>query len=117
MAKAINPSRMTFQLSFGHYGDGPINPNTGEATKVFAKDFECWAGEWSLNITQQLTLAGAGITRATVFFIRHNDEVQEKMLVLREKHAYQVDSIAADDGSQQNGFDLVTCHEVVVKFG
>lgn len=111
MAKAINPSRMTFRLDFGTWVDGPVNPNTGEATSTFGKQFSCWAGQWSLNISQQLTMAGAGITNAVVFFIRHNSVVNESMLVRRDDQVYQIVNVAADDGSQANGFDLVTCRK------
>lgn len=112
MAKAINPARMTFRLDFGTWVDGPSNPNTSEPTSVFGKQFSCWAGQWSLNIGQQLTMAGAGITNAVVFFIRHNEAVKESMLVKRGDQVYQVANVAADDGSQTNGFDLITCQKV-----
>lgn len=118
MAKAVNVARMTFRISFGHWEDGDkVNPNTGEAIKVFSADFTHWAGQWSLTVTQQITMAGAGITDAIVFFIRHDDRVKRAMLIERGNHLYQIDSVAADDGSQLNGYDLVTCREVVAKHG
>ncbi|GEO65907.1 phage head closure protein [Levilactobacillus spicheri] len=118
MAKAINPSRMTFRISFGHDADtGEINPNTGTPIQQFSPDFSCWAGQWSLNVQQQLTIAGAGIINAVVFFIRHNSAVNETLQVQRGSDLYKIDSIAADDGLQNEGFDLITCHRVVTKHG
>lgn len=118
MTKAINPSRMTFRISFGHDADtGEINPNTGTPIQQFSPDFSCWAGQWSLNVQQQLTIAGAGITNAVVFFIRHNPVVNETLQVQRGSDLYKIDSIAADDGLQNEGFDLITCHRVVTKHG
>ena len=118
MTKAINPSRMTFRISFGHDADtGKVNPNTGTPIQQFSADFSCWAGQWSLNVQQQLTIAGAGITNAVVFFIRHNPAVNETLQVQRGSDMYKIDSIAADDGLQNEGFDLITCHRVVTKHG
>lgn len=118
MTKAINPSRMTFRISFGHDADtGEINPNTGTPIQQFSADFSCWAGQWSLNVQQQLTIAGAGITNVVVFFIRHNPDVNETLQVQRGSDLYKIDSIAADDGLQNEGFDLITCHRVVTKHG
>ncbi|MCT3589317.1 head-tail adaptor protein [Levilactobacillus brevis] len=113
MAKAINPSRMTFRLSFGSWVDGHVNPNTGESTKAFGEKFSCWAGQWSLNISQQMTMAGAGIMNAVVFFVRHNDAIKESMLVKRGEDLYQITNVSADDGLQSNGFDLITCQKDV----
>jgi len=118
MTKAINPSRMTFRIAFGHDADtGEINPNTGTPIQQFSADFSCWAGQWSLNVQQQLTIAGAGITNAVGFFIRHNPSVNETLQDQCGSDLYKIDSIAADDGLQNEGFDLITCHRVVTKHG
>ncbi|WP_270320921.1 phage head closure protein [Levilactobacillus brevis] len=118
MTKAINPSRMTFRIAFGHDADtGEVNPNTGTPIQQFSADFSCWAGQWSLNVQQQLTIAGAGITNAVVFFIRHNPAVNETLQVQRGSDLYKIDSISADDGLPPDGFDLITCHRVVTKHG
>ena len=118
MTKAINPSRMTFRIAFGHDADtGEINPNTVTPSQQVSAYFSGWAGQWSLNVQQQLTIAGAGITNAVVFFIRHNPAVNETLQVQRGSDLYKIDSIAADDGLQNEGFDLITCHRVVTKHG
>lgn len=116
MAKKINPSRMTFRIDFGHDADtGEVNPNTGTPIQQFSPDFSCWAGQWSLNVQQQLTIAGVGITNAVVFFIRHNPDVNETLQIQRGTDLYKIDSIASDDGLPPDGFDLITCHRVVTK--
>ncbi|KWT52404.1 hypothetical protein ABB39_01030 [Levilactobacillus brevis] len=118
MAKKINPSRMTFRIDFGHDADtGEVNPNTGTPIQQFSPDFSCWAGQWSLNVQQQLTIAGVGITNAVVFFIRHNPDVNETLQIQRGTDLYKIDSIASDDGLPPDGFDLITCHRVVTKHG
>lgn len=118
MAKKINPSRMTFRIDFGHDADtGEVNPNTGTPIQQFSPDFSCWAGQWSLNVQQQLTIAGVGITNAVVFFIRHNPGVNETLQIQRGTDLYKIDSIASDDGLPPDGFDLITCHRVVTKHG
>ncbi|ORJ54173.1 phage head-tail adapter protein [Levilactobacillus brevis] len=118
MAKKINPSRMTFRIDFGHDADtGEVNPNTGTPIQQFSPDFSCWAGQWSLNVQQQLTIAGVGITNEVVFFIRHNPDVNETLQIQRGTDLYKIDSIASDDGLPPDGFDLITCHRVVTKHG
>lgn len=118
MTKKINPSRMTFRIDFGHDADtGEVNPNTGTPIQQFSPDFSCWAGQWSLNVQQQLTIAGVGITNAVVFFIRHNPDVNETLQIQRGTDLYKIDSIASDDGLPPDGFDLITCHRVVTKHG
>lgn len=115
MAKDVNPARMTFKLEFGKQkATNNINPNTGEAIKGFIPDFELWAGQWSLTTDQTISLAGAGIKNAAVFFVRHNISLNESMQVRRDKTTvYQIDSISFDDGLPPDGFDLITCHKLV----
>ncbi|MFT8392394.1 MAG: phage head closure protein [Liquorilactobacillus ghanensis] len=115
MAKNINVSRMTFQLEFGsQQPTDETNPNTDEPITEFKADFSAWAGRWSLTTEQTLTLAGAGIKDAAVFFVRHNENLSESMQLRYNKtDVYQIDGIAFDDGLPPDGFDLITCHRVV----
>lgn len=115
VAKNINVSRMTFMLEFGNQvKTDAVNPNTGESIKKFNADFKLWAGTWSLTVEQKITLAGAGIKNAAVFFVRHNNSLDDSMqLRYNQSDVYQIDSIAFDDGIPPDGFDLITCHRVV----
>lgn len=119
MAKNINPSRMRIRLEFGKYEpSSKINPNTGKRTKSeYRNIFTKWAGKWTISQTQQISLAGAGITNAVVFFIRHSDLVTSDLIIRWKGNKYIIDSIAYDDGIGPDGFDLITCHQEVVKHG
>lgn len=115
MAKGINPARMRFKLEFGkNEPTGKKNPNTGKAVKGFNPHFTKYAGLWTLNQTQQITLAGAGIKDAVVFFIRHSNKVNDEYLIRRGQNIYTIDSISYDDGLTPDGFDLITCHKHVI---
>ena len=119
MVKDINPSRMRMRLEFGKYEpSGKINPNTGEQMDdEFSKKFTKWAGKWTLTQTQALSLAGANIHNAQVFFIRHCDDITSDYKVRWKGKTYTIDSISYDDGLDSNGFDLITCHQEVVNHG
>lgn len=118
MVKHINPSRMRFRLEFGDRQDtDKTNPNTGEALKDFKSSFSLWAGLWSLTQNQILSLAGANINNAEVFFIRHNADVANIPYLRFNGMIYKIDNIAFDDGIGSSGFDLITCHREVVKHG
>lgn len=115
MAKNINPSRMRIRLEFGK--DEPsdkINPNTGESIDEFNPHFTKWAGKWTLSQNQALTLAGANMRDAVVFFVRHTDEITSDLKVRWKGKIFTIDSISYDDGLGSNGFDLITCHQEVV---
>ncbi|ANK60028.1 phage head closure protein [Loigolactobacillus backii] len=119
MAKAINPSRMYLRLEFGSETDTEkTNPNTGESIKGFVPQFTRWAGQWSLSLEQSLSLAGLEAKDVAVFFIRHNELVEDGMLLRKDgKQIYQVDNINFDDGLPPDGFDLITCHKWGVNHG
>ena len=76
MVKRINPARMTFRLEFGRMQAGAkVNPNTGARVKVFKPEFSVFAGQWSLRMTESMSLAGLGISNAVVFFILHRNDI------------------------------------------
>lgn len=118
MTKHIRYERMRFKLEFGkNEPTGKKNPNTGKAIKGFQPHFTKWAGLWTLNQTQQITLAGAGIKNAVVFFVRHDEKVTSDLLIRKTGNIYVIDSIADDDGTSPDGFDLITCHRDLVNHG
>ncbi|MBJ7525554.1 head-tail adaptor protein [Lactobacillus sp. CRM56-2] len=96
MTKVINPARMNFRLEFGtQAATGKVNPNTGNPITDFVPQFSLYAGEWSLSFQQRLALNG--------------DTSQQNV--------YQIDDVAYDDGLPPDGFDLITCHKVVIGRG
>lgn len=117
--KAINYSRMNLRIEFGVFDDtGTPNPNTGESVKGFVPKQTVWAGEWSVNLTQDLTLQGLGIKNGRVFFVRHNPELGFCTYLRiggESGDVFKIDNSSVDDGSQVNGFDLITCHKDVNK--
>lgn len=119
MVKNLNPSRMRFRLTFCKDGQltGEVNPNTGEQEKGLKPLFTRWGGKWTLTQTQALSLAGANIRDAMVFFVRHTDKVTSDLVIQWNGQHYVIDSISYDDGIGPNGFDLITCHREVTKHG
>lgn len=118
MVKRVNPARMTFRLEFGRMEAGAkVNPNTGAKIKEFKPGFSVFAGQWSLRMTESLSLAGLGISNAVVFFIRHRDDITGDMLVRKDEIIYKINNISFDDGISPNGFDLITCTREVTKHG
>lgn len=114
--KGLNPTRMQFRLIFGkNEVTDKINPNTGKPIKGFNDHFKKWGGQYSLTQNQTITLAGAGIKNATVFFIRHDEQVTSDYLIKKGNDIYTIDSITYDDGLPVDGYDLITCHKEVVK--
>ncbi|MCZ3844163.1 phage head closure protein [Lactobacillus mulieris] len=115
---SIEIARMTFKLEFGSYTpSGETNPNTGENILEFAPQFKKWAGLWNLTQTEQLTLAGAGIKDAVVFFVRHDKNITSDLTIRRGEKLYTIDNINYDDGLTADSFDLITCHHEVTKHG
>lgn len=115
MVKNVNPSRLSFRIEFGQYEDtDQTNPNTGEAIKEFKASFSVYAGAWSLNTEQSLSLAGKGIRDGVIFVVRHNSEINSEMLVRKGDQVYTIDTVASDDGLPPDGYDLVTCHKWVI---
>ncbi|WP_297820004.1 phage head closure protein [uncultured Lactobacillus sp.] len=115
---SINIARMRYRIEFGRYVEtDKINPNTGESINSFSPLLTVWAGKWSLSQSQQLTLVGAGIKDAVVFFIRHNPNIESDMTMRLGDNEYTIDSINYDDGLTANAFDLITCHRKVVDHG
>lgn len=116
--KNINPARMTFKLEFGQMvSGGTVNPNTGARMKVFKPSFSTFAGQWSLRMSDTLSLAGLGITDAVVFFVRHREDITGDMLIKKDGIIYKINNIAYDDGLPPDGFDLITCTREVSKHG
>lgn len=119
MTKAINPARMNFRLEFGtQAATGKVNPNTGNPITDFFPQFSLYAGEWSLSFQQRLALNGDTSQHNAVYFVRHNLKIATGMQ-LRRNHqdVYQIDDVAYDDGLPPDGFDLITCHKVVIGRG
>ncbi|ANZ70371.1 phage head closure protein [Pediococcus claussenii] len=113
--KAINYSRLNLRIDFGNMdATGIVNPNTGEKKQGFNKLATVWGGEWSINIDQNLTLQGLNIKNARVFFVRHNQDLVNCTHLQVNNDLFIIDSSSIDDGSQFNGFDLITCHKDVV---
>ena len=118
MVKRINPARMTFRLEFGRMQAGAkVNPNTGSRVKAFKPEFSVFAGQWSLRMTESMSLAGLGISNAVVFFIRHRDDITGDMLVRKDEIIYKINNISFDDGISPNCFYLITCTREVTKHG
>ncbi len=116
--KKYNPSRLNRRLAFGHKVDtDTVNPNTGETLQKFVADYTVWGGRLSMTFNQQLSLAGTGITNAVVFVIRHNEHVEDSMLIQIDNELYQIDHIEFDDDIEVPGYDTVTCHREVTKHG
>ena len=110
---SVNPARMFYRLEFGHLKAGDhINPNTGKRAKGFAPEFTRWAGKWSISQSMQLSLAGANINNAVVFFIRHDESIDTSYHVRLGKKEYTIKSISYDQSMVANAFDLLTCQEV-----
>lgn len=118
MVKNVNPSRLSFRIEFGQYENTEQqNPNTGEPIKDFKPSFSVYAGIWSMDTDQSLSLAGKGIKDAVIFVVRHNAALNTEMLVRKGEVIYQIDTIASDDGLPPDGYDLVTCHKWVINHG
>jgi len=118
MAKRLNPARMRYRLEFGvDEPTGRKNPNTGKAIKGFVPKFKRWAGLWTLTQTQAISLAGANIKDAIVFFIRHDFKITSNLKIRKGDEIYIIDNISYDDGLNTDGFDLITCHRDVIRHG
>lgn len=118
MAKGLNPARMRYRLEFGvDDTTGKKNSNTGKAIKGFVPKFKRWAGLWTLTQTQAISLAGANIKDATVFFVRHDFNITSNLKIRKGDEIYIIDNISYDDGLSTDGFDLITCHRDVVRHG
>lgn len=110
---SVNPARMFYRLEFGHLKAGDhINPNTGKGTKEFAPEFTRWAGKWTPSQSMQLSFAGANITNAAVFIIRHDASIDTNYHVRLGNKEYTIKSISYDQSMAANAFDLLTCQEV-----
>lgn len=116
--RKINIARMVYQLEFGHNAaTDKTNPNTGDSEMEFKPEFTRWAGKWSISQTMALSLAGANIRNAVVFFVRHDSKLTSDYLLRINGDVYTIDNISYDEGRTAKSFDLITCHKQVRKYG
>lgn len=118
MVKNLNVARMRYRLEFGiDEPTGKRNPNTGKSIKGFNPHFSRYAGLWTLSANQAITLAGAHIKEAVVFFVRHDLKITSNYKIRKGDEIFIIDNISYDDGLSTDGFDLITCHREVLDHG
>ncbi|TLQ03646.1 head-tail adaptor protein [Pediococcus stilesii] len=113
--KGINYSRLDFKIELGNQElTNKVNPNTGERVSDFVAKRKIWAAQWSFTVNQNLSLQGLGIKNAVGFVIRHKSLIEQYTYVKYGSELYRIQNIDVDDGSQSNGFDLITCTKEVI---
>lgn len=102
-------ARLHHQITFGHTGDGEINPNTGEAMQVFVGDKTVHCGNYTISTTQAISLAGAAFTDNVLLVVRRNKDLTNMKKYPRAMYngeEYRVAGWSVDD--QLNAYNIVT---------
>lgn len=103
----VNPSRLRYRLQFGHF-QTKTTRNGINIDGDFIVDAEVWGGIYTNSMTQQYLLIGQKISDTKSFIIRHNDKLQD-CLVLKFQNKYYSDlTFNVDTHNGHNGFDVVT---------
>ncbi|ETY72795.1 head-tail joining protein [Lactiplantibacillus fabifermentans T30PCM01] len=108
--KNYNLSRLNKRVQFGVEEMAGINNNTGENITKFSPSFSVWCGEYTLTISNTISLAGTTATTNELIVVRHDERITTALLALLDGVTYKVAGVSSD--SELNAYDVVTLTKV-----
>lgn len=108
--KNYNLNRLNKRVQFGVEKMAGINNNTGENITEFSPSFSVWCGEYTLTISNTISLTGTTATTNELIAVRHDDRITTALLALLDGITYRVAGVSSD--SELNAYDVVTLTKV-----
>lgn len=102
-------TRMKHRVEFGTYHYVEDDTISG-GHEDFVPMTEVWCGEYTNTQTQTFSLLGLQIDADVVLVIRHNPNINKKVVAKYQGKEYRIVAISSDD--RLNAFDLVTLQVV-----
>lgn len=108
--KNYNLSRLNKRVQFGVEKMSGFNPNTGENITKFSPTFSVWCGEYTLTISNTISLTGTTATTNQLIAVRHDDRITTTLEAILDGVTYRIAGVSSD--SEMNAYDVVTLTKV-----
>ncbi|OUT02163.1 Vitamin B12 transporter BtuB [Lactiplantibacillus plantarum] len=107
--KNYNLNRLNKRVQFGTV-KSVQNPINGTTKQQFVTLFTVWYGEYTLTVSNTISLTGTTATTNQLIAVRHDERITTALLALLDGVTYRVAGISSD--SELNAYDVVTLTKV-----
>lgn len=103
--KNYSLSRLNKRVQFGTV-KSVQNPINGTTKQQFVPLFTVWYGDYTLTISNTISLTGTTATTNELITVRHDERITTALLALLDGVEYKVAGVSSD--SELNSYDVVT---------
>ncbi|AYG38890.1 phage head closure protein [Lactiplantibacillus pentosus] len=107
--KNYSLNRLNKRVQFGTV-KSVQNPINGTTKQQFVPLFTVWCGEYTLTISNTISLTGTTATTNQLIAVRHDERITTALLALLDGVEYKVAGVSSD--SDMNAYDVVTLTKV-----
>ncbi|WP_412935836.1 phage head closure protein [Lactiplantibacillus plantarum] len=107
--KNYNLNRLNKRVQFGTV-KSVQNLINGTTKQQFVTLFTVWYGEYTLTISNTISLAGTTATTNKLIVVRHDDRITTALEAMLDGVMYRVAGVSSD--SELNAYDVVTLTKV-----
>jgi SPP1 family predicted phage head-tail adaptor len=107
--KNYNLSRLNKLVQFGTV-KSVENLINGTTKQQFVPLFTVWCGEYTLTISNTISLTGTTATTNQLIAVRHDDRITTTLEAILDGVTYRVAGVSSD--SELNAYDVVTLTKV-----
>ncbi|MCT0193915.1 phage head closure protein [Lactiplantibacillus plantarum] len=107
--KNYNLSRLNKRVQFGTVKTVQ-NLINGTTKQQFVPLFTVWCGEYTLTISNTISLTGTTATTNELIVVRHDDRITTALEAILDGVTYKVAGVSSD--SDLNAYDVITLTKV-----
>ena len=107
--KNYNLSRLNKRVQFGTV-KSVENLINGTTKQQFVPLFTVWCGEYTLTISNTISLTGTTATTNQLIAVRHDERITTALEAILDGVTYKVAGVSSD--SELNAYDVVTLTKV-----
>ena len=107
--KNYNLSRLNKRVEFGTVKTVQ-NLINGTTKQQFVPLFTVWYGEYTLTISNTISLTGTTVTTNELIVVRHDDRITTALEAMLDGVEYKVAGVSSD--SEPNAYDIITLIKV-----
>ncbi len=107
--KKYSLSRLNKRVQFGTV-KSVENLINGTTKQQFVPLFTVWCGEYTLTISNTISLTGTTATTNELIVVRHDDRITTALEAILDGVTYKVAGVSSD--SELNAYDVVTLTKV-----
>lgn len=107
--KNYNINRLNKRVQFGTV-KSVQNPINGTTKQQFVTQFTVWYGEYTLTVSNTISLTGTTATTNQLIVVRHDDRITTALEAILDGVTYKVAGVSSD--SELNAYDVVTLTKV-----